>query len=308
MRVARYIVMAALAVPIGLVGCIYLAPVRATGWALDYERDHAGLTRKTVTLADGHTMVYLEGGSGDPLLLIHGFGADKDNFTRAARYLTPRFRVIIPDLIGFGESDRPADADYAPIAQAERLRTFVAALGATPLHIGGNSMGGQIALTYAARHPAEVKSLWLLAPAGVWTAPASDVRRTIETTGSNPLLVRSEREFADLVPIVMEDPPFLPRPMLNVLARSRIANADLEERIFQQIAVDSIEGRVAGLMTPALIVWGDKDRALHVGSGEILRALMPNAKLIIMPGIGHVPMLERPKESAAEYLRFLAPD
>ncbi|MCL4212938.1 MAG: alpha/beta fold hydrolase [Gemmatimonadales bacterium] len=304
-RVVRVVVLLVLAAVVGLVGCVYLAPVRTTNFALALERQRAGLEKKTVTLPGGLRMVYLEGGSGDPVVLVHGFGADKDNFTRVARDLTPHYRVIIPDLAGFGESDKPADADYAPIAQAERIHAFATALGATPMHLGGSSMGGQIALTYAARHPDAVRTLWLLAPAGVWTAPPSEIRVTYDKTGKNPLLVRSEEEFAQLLELVMEDPPYLPRPMVNVMARWRIANADLEERIFTQIFTDSVEGRVAGLPTRTLIVWGDRDRALHVASGEVLRALIPNATLVIMPGIGHAPMIERPKESATRYLEFL---
>ena len=305
LRVLRVVVLLVLTAVVGLVGCVYLAPVRTTNLALAIERQRSGLERKSVTLPGGLQMVYLEGGAGEPMVLVHGFGVDKDNFTRVARDLTPHYRVIIPDLAGFGESDKPADADYAPIAQAERIHAFATALGATPMHLGGSSMGGQIALTYAARHPDAVRSLWLLAPAGIWTAPPSEIRLTYEQTGKNPLLVRSEEDFAALVDLVMEEPPFLPRPMLNVIARGRIANADLEERIFTQIFTDSLEGRIAGLPTRTLIVWGDKDRALHVASGEILRALLPNATLVIMPGIGHAPMIERPKESATRYLEFL---
>lgn len=288
----------------GLVGVLYLAPARATALALSLERDRSGLERKALELPGGTRFVYLEGGTGEPLLLLHGFGADKDNFTRVARFLTPHYRVIIPDLIGFAESSRPQDADYAPRAQAERLRRFASALDITRPHLGGNSMGGQIALSWASLHPDEVQSLWLLAPAGVWTAPASEVGTIIRQTGRNPLMIRTRKEFRELIPLVMEHPPFIPGPMLDVMARERIENADLEERIFLQIATDSIEKRVAGLLTPALIVWGDRDRALHVGSAAILHGLMPRSQVILMPGIGHVPKLERPKQSAEDYLRF----
>lgn len=304
LRFAKCGLGALLLLAVGFVGFVYLAPARATAIALSLERDRSGLERKTLVLPDGLRFVYLEGGTGEPLMLLHGFGGDKDNFTRVARFLTPHYRVIIPDLIGFAESAHPPDADYAPLAQAERLRRFATALGVSRPHLAGNSMGGQIAVTYAALHPDEVQSLWLLAPAGVWTAPASEVRTILEQTGRNPLMVRTKQEFRDLVPLVMADPPVLPGPMLDVMAKVRIANADLEERIFRLIATDSIERRADGLATPALIVWGDQDRALHVGSAEILHRLMPGSRVIIMPGIGHVPMVERPKQSAEDYLRF----
>jgi pimeloyl-ACP methyl ester carboxylesterase len=303
-QVLRYVVVLLITLAVGAVGCIYLAPERSTAAAYGIERWRSGLVRKEMTLPDGSRIVYLEGGTGTPLVLLHGFGADKDNFTRVARYLTPAYRVLIPDLLGFGESDHPPGADYSPPAQAERVHAFAAALGATPLHVGGNSMGGQIALTYAALHRDEVRSLWLLAPAGLWTAPPSEIAETLRTTGRNPLLIRSTDEFAAMFDVVMADPPFLPRPMLDVIAQARIRNADLEERIFLQIVADSVEARARGLGTPALIVWGDRDRALNPASGELLRSLMARATLVMMPGIGHVPMIERPRETANTYLQW----
>lgn len=286
------------------VGFVYFAPETATRAFLDVDRWRAGLVRKEIDLPDGTHYVYLEGGQGEPLLLLHGFGANKDNFPRVARFLTPHYRVIVPDHIGFGESAHPSDADYSPIAQAERLHLLAQALGIESLDVGGSSMGGQIALTYAALHPGEVKSLWLLAPAGIWSAPPSELRKILEETGENPLVVRNEAEFARLFEMVMNDPPFVPRPMLNVLAKERIKNYELETRVFKQIIEDSTEERIKGLATPTLIVWGDRDRLLTVESAEILHKHLPNSEVIIIPNIGHVPMLELPRQTAEDYLRF----
>ena len=111
-----------------LAGCDSLGPSLRNA-AYSMERSRAGLVHKDVTLSDGTRIAYLEGGSGEPLVLVHGFGADKDNFTRVARWLTPHYRVIAPDLVGFGESTHLPDADYHYAAQAERVRAFVQALG-----------------------------------------------------------------------------------------------------------------------------------------------------------------------------------
>jgi len=306
-RIILWVVVAAIAIgALATVGFVYLAPERATRWAIDAERKRAGLARKQIDLPGGLHYVYLEGGQGEPLLLLHGFGADKDNFTRVARFLTPHYRVIAPDHIGFGESAHPQDADYAPIAQAERVRELARALGLQGLHLGGSSMGGQIALTLAALYPNEVKSLWLLDAAGIWTAPESEGRRMIRETGRNPLMARNEEEFAQIVAFVMSDAPFIPRPMLKVIAQERIRNFALEERIFKQLAADSIETRINGLRTPSLIVWGGQDRAVNVATAEVLHQLLPRSQVIIMQGVGHLPMIERPQQSASDYLRFRA--
>ena len=305
-RVAVWVVAAFAAVVVAAIGFVYLAPETATRFAVSAERQRAGLVRKEIDLPGGQHLVYLDGGQGEALVLLHGFGADKDNFLRVARFLTPHYRVIVPDQIGFGESARPADADYAPMAQAHRLHALMQALGIRNLHLGGSSMGGQIAMTYAALQPAQVKSLWLIDPSGVWTGPDSELQKMIRETGRNPLVARSEDEFAETFAFVMSEPPFVPRPMLDVMARQRIRHFALEERIFQQIRADSVEARVAGMATPTLIVWGDQDRGIHVGTAAVLHKLMPNSRVVIMPGIGHLPMIERPKQSAQDYLRFRA--
>jgi pimeloyl-ACP methyl ester carboxylesterase len=291
---------------IGLVGFIYLTPVQATHLALDAERYHAGLARKEITLSNGQHYVYLEGGTGEPLMLLHGFGADKDNFTRIARWLTPHYHVIIPDLLGFGESSHPFDVDYNPDVQAERLHLFAQAMGVGALHLGGSSMGGQISMTYAIKYPLEVRSLWLIDPAGIWNAPKSELARLVLEQGRNPLIAKNEDEFANTFSFVMSDPPFIPRPMLNVIAQGPINNVALAEKIFHQIATYSVEGGVVGIGTPTFIVWGDQDRAINVGTAEILHKLISHSQLSIMHGLGHLPMVERPQQCAEEYLQFRA--
>ena len=288
------------------IGFLYLAPEKTTKLAIDIERKRSGLERKEINLPGKLHYVYLEGGKGEPLILLHGFGADKDNFTRVARFLTPHYRVIIPDHLGFGESGHPQDADYRAGAQAARIRTLAQALGITKLHLGGSSMGGHISMMYAALFPDEVKSLWLLDPGGVWSAPPSELGKVITTTGENPLMARSEDEFAKIFAFVMADPPFIPRPMLNVMARERIRNYELEKRILKEITADSAEKYVTGLKTPTLIVFGDKDRAINPATAEVLHKLMPRSEVIIMPGVGHLPMLEQPRKSAEDYLKFRA--
>lgn len=306
MRALKAVLAIIVLIVVAAVGAVYTFPEQAMRLALDLERSRAGLVRRQIVLPNGLRYTYLEGGAGEALLLLHGFGGDKDNFTKVARYLTPNYHVIVPDHIGFGESAHPPQADYGPPAQAQRLHALMQSLGVKRLHLGGNSMGGQIAMTYAALYPNEVASLWLLDPAGVWSAPPSELAKTIAATGHNPMLIRTEDDFARLIGLVMTDPPFIPPPMRNVLARERIKNYELERRIFDEIRADSVEARVRGLPTPTLIVWGAQDRALGVASAEILHKLMPNSRVIVMRSVGHLPMLERPRESATDYLRFRA--
>ncbi|HEY6879210.1 MAG TPA: alpha/beta hydrolase [Polyangiales bacterium] len=290
----------------GLAACCFLAPVSSTYALVNLERWSAGLERKQVTLADGLTFVYLEGGQGEPLVLLHGFGVNKDTFTRVAKHLTSRYRVIIPDLIGFGESSRPADAHYDMSAQSERVSRFLQAVHASPAHLGGSSMGGQIALACAQTHPEDVHSLWLLDASGVVSGPHSALELRL-VQGKNPLLPTTQEEFDALFELAFTHRPFVPSFVRRVFAQEQIGRHALEERIFKECwRPDAKDPLVTNVAVPTLIVWGQEDRVIHPGKGSILHGLLPRSALIVMPGVGHAPMIEAPAQCAADYLRFRA--
>lgn len=304
MRIVRGVLLLVLLLGAGGTAALYMAPVPVTRFLLSMERVASGLERKQLQLDDGTEFVYLEGGRGEPLVLLHGFGADKDHFTRVARHFTGRYRVIIPDQVGFGESAHPQPGDYTAQTQVQRLHALMQKLGVTTLHMGGNSMGAHVAVTFAHSFPGEVKSLWLLDCGGLWSAPGNDFMAQVKATGRNPLLARSTEEFAAVADYVMADPPFVPRPMLDVMAQERIRNHELEQEIFRQISGDSLEERAAAVRVPTLIVWGKEDKLVTPAVGEFLHRLMPHSKLIIMEGVGHLPMLEQPAQTAQDYLDF----
>lgn len=251
-------------------------------------------------------MVYLEGGSGPPLVLLHGMGADKDNFLLVARLLRRHYRVLIPDLPGFGESDKPDGARYGVEDQILRLRMFAAKLGLSRFHIGGNSMGGLIAGAYAVAHPKQIESVWLLAPAGVRTAEASELMRAVESGHALPIFAQNIEEVRRLMAFVTHRPRYLPRFFLAYLAAQQRRNYALNQRIVSELVVGPfLDDLIAEPpQTPALIVWGDQDRALHVSGAEVLRQRMPRSRVVIMQGVGHVPMIETPARAVRDYLEF----
>ena len=308
MKIIKVLIAVVVLTVIGSAATIMIAPASTAAFLVDLKRGLGDLEKKEITLSSGLKYVYLESDNkdADTLVLLHGFGADKDNFTESAPYLKD-FHLIVPDHIGFGESSKPEDADYSPLAQARRLHELFTLLDLKRrIHIGGSSMGGHIAMTYASIYPAEVKSLWLLDPGGVWSAPESEMARIIRETGVNPLTAKTEEEFRDVFDLVMSEPPFVPGFVKDQMARKRIANFDLEQKIFAQLKADSVEARVTGLATPTLLVWGKEDRVLHVGAVDVLEKLMPNVTTIKMDGIGHLPQLEAPAETAQDLKDFIA--
>lgn len=159
---------------LSIVGCTTpnTFTVATTHKLIQHERLKSNLESKLFTLASGEQMTYLEGGNlaGAPLLLIHGFGGNKDNFTRIADKLDG-YHLLIPDLLGFGNSSKPLAADYRADAQAQRLHQLLQFKGLdSAIHVGGNSMGGGISVAYAAMYPKNIKSLWLLDSGGFWSA------------------------------------------------------------------------------------------------------------------------------------------
>jgi len=271
------------------------------------ERARAGLRERRTDVA-GFSMPYLEGGRGEPLVLIHGFGGDKDNFTRIAGALTSHFRIVAPDLPGFGEASRDAAARYHIDAQVERLRAFIDQLGLGVVHLGGSSMGGFIAAQYAATYPAAVRSLWLLDAAGATLARGTEIISRYIETGEMPLLVRREADYGALLRAVMHKAPLLPYSMRRALACRAVADFTLHSRIFREIGIESppLDERYAAIRAPTLIVWGREDRILSPAAGEAMRQAIPRSRLIVMDETGHLPMLERPRATAADFLAFIA--
>ena len=298
---------------LSIVGCT-TAPntlaVNTTQKIIQYERNKSDLDVKSFTLTSGDKLVYAENANltGEPLLLIHGFGGNKDNFTRIADELED-YHLIIPDLLGFGESSKPMSADYRSQAQATRLHELLQAKGlASNIHIGGNSMGGAISVAYAAKYPKDVKSLWLVDSAGFWSAgvPKSLEGATLE---NNPLLINSKEDFYKMYDFVMYKPPYLPKSVKAVFAQERINNKELDAKILEQIVTDNVEERaqiIANYNIPTLVVWGDKDQVIKPETVNVIKDIIPQAQVIMMEDIGHVPMIEAVEQTAEDYKGFRA--
>ena len=287
--------------------CVRLWPFHATRLLIFLGRFAAGLHRREAAIP-GFRLAYLDGGQGEPLLLLHGIGADKYSFLMVAAILRRHYRVIIPDLPGFGESDKPAQGNYEVARQIERLQAFLGALGIEQLHIGGHSMGGLIAGAYAAAHPSQVQSVWLLGPAGVQSAQPSELMQAIDSGLPLPIFARNLEETRRLVSFVSHRPLHLPRFMLEYACMEQANNFALNQKIAGQLlAGPGLEHLMAArLDVPALIVWGNQDRAADVSGAAVMAGLLPNARIVTLPGIGHIPMIEAPRRVAGDYLAYRA--
>ncbi|MEQ6330754.1 alpha/beta fold hydrolase [Ectopseudomonas chengduensis] len=271
------------------------------------EQQRAGLSHERLSVRDLN-IHYYQGGpaSGETLVLLHGFAADKDNWLRFSRHLTKDYRVIALDLPGFGDSDLPPGS-YDVGTQAERLADILDAMGVQQAHLLGNSMGGHIAAIFAARYPDRVRSLALLANAGIDSPHKSELYRLLTGGAPNPLVVKQPQDFDNLLQFIFVEPPYLPESLKRYLGERSMAKAAYYERVFKQLVERAIplEPELAKIQAPTLLLWGKQDRVLDVSSIEVMQPLLGKPSVVIMDNVGHAPMLERPEESALLYRQFL---
>jgi pimeloyl-ACP methyl ester carboxylesterase len=292
-----------------LAGVYFLAPqllVALTVWLV---RKWGRLTAKSIVV-DGVNWPYLEGGppEGDTVVMVHGFAGDKDNWSLYAHFFTRRFRVIAPDLPGFGQNVRNADWDYRGAAQTERLRAFLERMRIDKFHLTGNSMGGYIALNYALHYPERVKTLTLIDNAGVTSRNKSELELAIDE-GRNPLVAKTLDEFDGLLNFVMQkripSPAFMMRAMFAVQRR----HYELLDRIFWAFADEALQHnlteRLGDVVMPTLIIWGRHDRLIDVSCAEAMAAAIPDNRLVILEDVGHVPMIESPAEAARHQISLI---
>lgn len=268
------------------------------------EHSRADLENKSVVV-DTHTIHYLEGGSGETILMIHGFGADKDNWTRFSRFITDKYHVIAIDLPGFGDSSRIPEESYSIEAQIKRVHQFARKTGLKKYHIVGNSMGGCIAGVYSAEYPSEIRSVGLFAPAGVMSPVENNLVRELKK-GRNPLLISSYEDYDHLLELCFEKQPYIPGSVKKYLADIAIRNRDFNRKVFDEFATDFVlEKKMKEISAKTLVLWGDKDKILDVSGADVVAGGIKNSEKIIMKDCGHTPMIERPEETAGYYLKFL---
>ena len=277
--------------------------------AIGFERSSAGLEAATVTV-DNLEIAYLKNHqlvNGDTIVMIHGFGANKDNWTRLAGHLTDDFNVYAIDLPGHGDSSKPLDIGYSLEEQAGYVSRILEALAVDKAHIMGNSMGGAITALYAANYPDKVASAVLFDPAGILEYESELVDLVME--GDNPLIPKQPGDFERLMDFALEKEPFVPWPIMGVMEEQAIANQDVNEVIFAAIRDAGFEPdfrtAITRIKAPVLVIWGKEDRVINYRNGRVFAAAIPDARLELMEGIGHAPMVEAPARSAELFRGFI---
>lgn len=294
---------------------------RQRGWLIRAEfsrqRRAAGLQRCTLEAA-GHRWVYARGTARNPdapiLVLLHGFTGSKENWYPLARALDGHYHLRIPDLPGWGESERKPGAAYGFEEQAAHVAAFIETCD--PGHaviLLGHSMGGGIAALCAARHPRRIAKLGLLNAAGVRFA---DNRFGLAVlAGENPFAVfdaASLHRYLDTVFHLATAKPWIPWPAASALIAQRRADAAFEQDVLQRIGRDAqalLPGDEAvHIRQPTLLVWGRQDAVIDPSAMALYAARIPQARQVLLDNCGHMSLMEHPQAVAAAVDALVADD
>jgi pimeloyl-ACP methyl ester carboxylesterase len=247
-------------------------------------REHlAGVENRSVTVA-GHRMHYLAEGpaAGPVVVLVHGLGGHAEDWNNLAPYLARAgFRVYMPDLPGYGRSEKPADFSYSIPGEAGSVVGFMDALGLKQVDLGGWSMGGWIVQVVASEHAERVKRLMLFDSAGIAEKPAWDTRLFTPETAA---------ELDQLDALLMPHPPQVPEFITRDILRTSKQDAWVIHRALATMLTgqDATDNLLPRLKMPLLLVWGAEDRITPLGQGEKMHRLAPQSELEVFAGCGHL--------------------
>jgi 2-hydroxy-6-oxonona-2,4-dienedioate hydrolase/4,5:9,10-diseco-3-hydroxy-5,9,17-trioxoandrosta-1(10),2-diene-4-oate hydrolase len=276
------------------------------------------MTERTVRV-NGKDIFVAEAGSGAPVVLLHGGGpgaSGVSNYSRNIEPLAEHFRVVVPDMPGYGRSSKGVDRSDPFGYLARNIRGMLDQLGIERAHLVGNSYGGSCALRLALDTPDRVDRLVLMGPGGVGTSrglptaglksllsyyggdgPSLDKLRTFIRTylvydgSAVPESLIESRYASSIDPAVVADPP-LQRPAgLGALWRMDFTR----------------DRRLSNLQTPTLVIWGRDDKVNKPSGAALLGKRMPNADVVVTANTGHWVQWERADFFNAVTTAFLTP-
>ncbi|UPG85802.1 alpha/beta hydrolase [Luteibacter aegosomatis] len=267
----------------------------------------SGMRRRSIRAGDLRLAVNIAGReSHATVLLLHGFTGNRHVWTRVARRLRSRFRIIAPDLPGHGDSD-PLPDNHGAHDHARRIVAMLDGLGVRQVHIVASSFGGAIATCMNAGFPSRVASLVLLAPVGVPSPHASAFDLT-EAQGGNPFVIGDRAEFDAFHAAIMSRPPWIPRIVRAHIAALFVAKRKWISQMHRGLAASRDLGSLVGSLTvPTLLIWGRNDKVVDESAALVWVERSEHCGLQRWEGIGHLPMLEAPERLARAIVEFIEP-
>lgn len=260
---------------------------------------------------NGVKIHYQEKGTGEPIVLIHGYTSSVYTWKDIFEPLSEKYRVIALDLKGFGFSEKP-EGDYSRRAQSEIVNGLLEHLKIEKAWIAGNSMGGETALNVALFHPEKVKGLILIDSAGVripgkeslapWYLQTPVVGRVLTALAlTSDSLVREglKKSFYDDSKISDDRVAFYYQPLKTRGGQYAATKARIDFVLYP------IEDQLNKVNVPTLILWGAEDELIPLEAGKKMNSLIKDSKLVVFENCGHIPQEELPDRVLSEMTNFI---
>jgi len=288
------------AIGVGLYAC--LRPIELLVTVVQIKLRLDGITSEFVSV-DGHRIHYYTGGSGPPIVLVHGLGGRSEDWANLMPQLVRGgHRVYALDLLGFGRSARPRDAAYSIPQEAGIVEKFIAGQNLDRTDLAGWSMGGWIAMRVALDEPERIRRLAIYDSAGLRYDVPFD---TSVFWPDNPTKLATLRDLLSpgVAPPV---PALIQRDVFRLTGR----NGWIIQRSMQSMltGADVLDGKLAALKMPVLIVWGKQDKITPVAVGYTIHNQVPQSVLEIYDGCGHLAARECSDRIGPNTLAFLNAD
>jgi pimeloyl-ACP methyl ester carboxylesterase len=235
-------------------------------------------------LVSGRPVRYEVAGEGDPVVLVHGLSGSTRWWDRNVPDLAKHYRVYLVNLPGFGAFRRRAQR-FVLAEATSWLLAWMEAVGLESAHFVGHSMGGYLSLKLAARRPGAVRRLVLVDPAGM---PSG--RTMLGHLG--PLLLSARYARPTFFPVLVRDALYAGPFTLWKATRDLLA--------------EDVRGDLRQVGAPTLLVWGERDPLIPPSIGDVMRAEIPDSRLLVIEGAGHNPMFDCPEDFNGALLAFLA--
>jgi len=262
-----------------------------------------GTADKTATVF-GEKIHYLEAGSGPAVVLLHGLGGDASNWYSTIGPLSTKYRVIVPDQIGFGQSSKPL-INYRVATLVDFLDGFFKELKIDRASVVGNSLGGWTAAAFAIAHPEKVDRVILVDAAGLTPDRPLDPRTL---SALNP----STREgIKQVMSVVFYNKQIFDNPaVIDMLFTKKMETGDgyTIQRFIESVSrgEDLLDKTASQIKQPTLVVWGREDALVPLSMGEGFHKLIGGSEMFVIDKCGHVPMIEQAEQFNTALMKFLA--
>ncbi|WP_322488650.1 alpha/beta fold hydrolase [Chloroflexus sp.] len=265
---------------------------------------------------NGYQLHWIEAGYGSAVLLLHGFAGSCADWAPTVAWLAEHgYRALAVDALGFGRSEKPANAPYGLVLQSDLYAGLLAALGIERATFVAHSMGGKYALATAIRHPDRVARLTIVATDGfVDPSPLTIIGgwpvigETILWLSAHPAVVRAflSAAFHNPAPHVNAELIERGREAISGAANRRALTALSRRYAATDLTLTGLRARLHEIRVPTLLIWGAQDRVFSLNNAETARREIPGAQLVVIPQCGHFPHIEAVRPFRGLLSGFLA--